>query len=288
MELRQERGAGAGQRPDRADEGDEGRQSDQNRPIEREGQRPGEQRLQRARDAAASSFGHGARLREEQRAQRRRHQDGHRQRRQQGDDIGRRQRAKQAPFDPRQPEHGQEHQHDDQRGEDDRPANLERRVAHHDGRGHTFVHRAGLVLAQAAHHVLDVDDGVVHQGTDGDRHATQAHRVDAGPEGAQREHRRGERQRQGRQRDGGRAQVGEEQHHDDHHEHRAVAQRGQHVLHRHLDEVGLAEDPPVDGVAGRQLLLEGVQRPVQASGHLQRIGAGLFLHADDHRRATAA
>ena len=52
-----------------------------------------------------------------------------------------------------------------------------------------------LVFAQAPHHVLDVDDRVVHELADRNRHAAQRHRVDAGAERAQREDRRGERQR---------------------------------------------------------------------------------------------
>ena len=54
-----------------------------------------------------------------------------------------------------------------------------------------------------------------------------------------------------------------------------------------LDEVGLAEDPPVDRHARRQLALQRVQLAIEPAGHFDRVGARLLLHADDDRRLAA-
>ena len=49
-------------------------------------------------------------------------------------------------------------------------------------RGPPLALAACAVLAQPADDVLHVDDGVVHQGAEGDGHAAQGHGVDRGPE----------------------------------------------------------------------------------------------------------
>ena len=104
-------------------------------------------------------------------------------------------------------------------------ADLERGLAHDDRRRQSLGLRPRRVLAQAPDHVLHVDDRVVHQRADGDRHAAERHRVDAGAERPQREHRRRQRQRHRRQRDRAGAEVGEEQQHDHDDQNAAVAQR---------------------------------------------------------------
>ena len=167
-------------------------------------------------------------------------------------------------------------------------ADLERGIADDVGCRPPLLGRLRVVLAQPPNHVLHVDDRVVNERADGNRHPTERHRVDARAEGAQRENRRGERQRHRRQRDRGRPEVGQKQQHDDDDEDAAVAKRVDHVVDGYLDEVGLPEDVPVNGDAGRQLLLERVELAVQPLGDLDRVGARLLLHADDHRGLAAA
>ena len=60
------------------------------------------------------------------------------------------------------------------------------------------------------------------------------------------------------------------------------------VVDRDLDEVGLPEDPPVDRHAARQLALKRVELSIEPRRELDRVGAGLFLDADDHRRLAVA
>ena len=76
--------------------------------------------------------------------------------------------------------------------------------------------------------------------------------------------------------------------HDDDDQDAAVAQRRDDVVDRHLDEVGLPEDPPVDGHPLRQLLLQRVELAIEPRGHLDRVRARLLLDADDHRRLAVA
>ena len=61
----------------------------------------------------------------------------------------------------------------------------------------------------------------------------------------------------------------------------AVAQRGDDVVDRHLDEVGLTEDPAVDRHACRQLLLKRVELAIEPRRQFDRVGARLLLDADD-------
>ena len=132
---------------------------------------------------------------------------------------------------------------------------------------------AGRVLAQPPDHVLDVDDRVVDERADGDGHAAERHRVDGGAEGAQHRARRGASDsgiavsviaaarrlaRNSTTTTTSRA---------------AVAQRGDDVVDRDLDEVGLPEDAPVDRHARRQLALQRVELAVEPRGHLDRVRA---------------
>ena len=110
--------------------------------------------------------------------------------------------------------------------------------------------------------------------------------VDA--ERPQGEDRRRERQRHRRQRDGRRSQVREEQEDDDDDQQAAVAERLDDVVDRHLDEVGLPEDPAIDRHALRQLRLQGVELAIEPRGQLDRVRARLLLHADDDGRLAAA
>ena len=84
--------------------------------------------------------------------------------------------------------------------------------------------RSRRVLAQPPDDVFDVDDRVVDERADGDGHAAERHRVDAGAERAQHQHGGGQRQRHRRQRDAGRAQIRQKDEDDDDDEQPAVAE----------------------------------------------------------------
>ena len=141
------------------------------------------------------------------------------------------------------------------------------------------------VLAQAPDDVLDVDDGVVHQRADGDGHAAQGHGVDGGPERLHGEHRGHQRERDREQRDDAGPHVGEEQEDDDDDQHRAFGSARQHVVDGRLDEVGLAEDAAVSiSMPLGSVAWMSSSTASSARGEFQRVGAGLLLDAEDHRR----
>jgi hypothetical protein len=140
------------------------------------------------------------------------------------------------------------------------------------------------VLAQSADDVLDDDDRVVHQHAQRDREAAQRHRVEGRAERLQRQHGCQHRQRQRNQRDDGGAYRDQECEHDQHDQHRAVAQRRRQVRDRALDEVGLSEDVRLERHALRQFLRERRKGRVELPRQHQRVGARLFLDREDHRR----
>ena len=228
-----------------------------------------------------------ARLRQERVRKRRRHDDRHEQRRHQRDDVRHGQRRHQPSFHTGQAEDWKEDEDDDDRREHDRRPNLERGVANHVDRGPPLVVRLRRVLAQPAHHVLHVDDRIVHERADGDGHASERHRVDRGAKRTQHEHRRGERQRHRRERDRGRPQIREKQQDNDDDQYAAIAQGRDEVVDGHFDEVGLPEHPAIDRHPARQFLLERVELAIEPPRQLDGVRARLFLDSDDHRRLSA-
>ena len=105
-----------------------------------------------------------------------RHRD--QQRGQRGDDEGDAQRHEQAPLHPRQREQGQEHQHNDHRGVENRRANLHRGPGNDDQGRQPVLRVAGAVLLEPPHDVLHIDHSIVHETADGDRQPTERHGVD--------------------------------------------------------------------------------------------------------------
>ena len=73
------------------------------------------------------------------------------------------------------------------------------------------LHGPRRVLAQPAHHVLDVDDRIVHELTDGNGQAAETHAVERQPEAVHGKHRGDERQWQRQQGDRGGTHVHQEQ-----------------------------------------------------------------------------
>ena len=106
-----------------------------------------------------------------------------------GDDIGGAERLQEPPFHPRQEEQGEKHQEDDERGKDDRGADLDTRLIHHlQGRLALVCGEHGIV-AQPPKDVFHIDHGVIDQRPDGDGHPAQGHGIDRRPKRLQDEHR---------------------------------------------------------------------------------------------------
>ena len=127
---------------------------------------------------------------------------------------------------------------------------------------------APLPVARASpkpsHHVLHVDDGVIHHHPDGDHQPGQHHHVDRGSRGVQHQDRRDQRQRDGDQADEGGTPLEQERDDDQHHQRDAEQHRYPEVVDRLLDEGGRPEDRGVDldsGQSGLHLLAWPLPRP---------------------------
>jgi hypothetical protein len=206
--------------------------------------------------ARLAVFANFAGVAEEQRSQHRRNGDRHQQRGEQGNDVGQPERHHQPALDTGEEEQRHEHQHDDQRGEDDRALDFLGREKDHMHRRFALALGFGVVLPQAAHDVLDHDDRVVDQRAECDGDAAQRHGVDCRAERLHRQNGGNQRERQRDQRDRRRAHRDQEGEDDGDDENRPVAQRGHQVGDGGLDEIGLAEQPVLDLHAGRQRLLD--------------------------------
>jgi hypothetical protein len=150
---------------------------------------------------------------QDKRRQYRRHGDRHQQRSGKGDNVSKAQRHHQPTFHTGEKEERHEHQHDDQGRKHDGALDLAGGIENHLQNGVLFAFGLGQVLPQTPDDVLHHDDGVVHQGTKGNRHAAQGHGVDGGPERLHRQDGSDQRQgdgHQGDQRGAGRQQEGED------------------------------------------------------------------------------
>ena len=148
------------------------------------------------------------------------------------DDVGEAERPKEPALDAAEEEERQEDDDDDERRVHDRGPDLARGVVDHPQRRPPLGLGQVVVLPEPPEDVLDVDDGVVDQLADRDRHAAQRHRVDRDAEQLHGEDRDDERERDRDERDRRRAEVPEEEEQDDDDEDRAVAQRLDDVVDR--------------------------------------------------------
>jgi hypothetical protein len=148
-------------------------------------------------------------------------------------------------------------------------------------------HRAAL--AARLHAVVDVlehDDGVVDDDADGEREREQRERVEREAGGAHQPERADDARGDGDGGDERRAHVAQEQKHDGGGEHRAEHQVLLHRPDRVLDELRLvARD--VDRVAGGQLRPQFGEALFDPPNDLDRVGAALLAHVEQHRRLAA-
>ena len=139
------------------------------------------------------------------------------------------------------------------------------------------------VLLQAAEDVLDIDDRIIDQFTDGHRQAAERHRVDGYAEVTEGQRRDDDREGNRRQRNQAGAEIPEKDEEDDDHPDHAVADRLADVVDGGVDEIRLSEDVGDDGDVVRQPFLKLGQRVVDALTKHERVGAGLFLDREDDR-----
>ena len=138
------------------------------------------------------------------------------------------------------------------------------------------------MLAQPPHDVLDVDDGVVDDDSDGDHESGQDHGVDGCAAHVEYEGAGDQRQRDGDDADqrGPPLEEKRAEHHD--HEQAPDQQGGGAILERQLDEgrgpkdLGVDLDPGKTGLQRRQGL-------VHTARHVQGVGPRQLL--DDHHEA---
>ena len=188
------------------------------------------------------------RLAEENNGQRR--SDGQRDR-DRGDDrqhIRNSQRREEGARQALHEEDGSHHEQDDQRRVEHGSAHLERRVT--DDRERRLIAAFRPALPKPHPDVLDDDDGIVDDDSDGDHEPREHHRIERGAPQAQ--HDAGGQQGQwdrddADQRGPPRGHEGAQREHD---EHTAEEQSDSEIFERHLDERCRSKDPGVDVHSG--------------------------------------
>ena len=149
---------------------------------------------------------------------------------------------------------------------DDRRTDLFRGFEHDLQDRQTFFGWFGVVLAEPFEYIFDVDDGIIHQRTDGNGHTAEAHRIDRQPQCLEYQNGDKERQRECDQRDDRRAEVHQENEQNDDDEYRPFDQRFLDVVDRALDEPRLAEDVGRDVDVRRKALPDLIERIVEVFG----------------------
>src|SRR6516165_8361813 len=201
------------------------------------------------------------------------------------DDVGDAQRREQSAFEAGHRKQRHENENDDDRRVKDARAALLARF------GDDVENRArigpGAVFAQSAQDVLYIHHGVVDEFADRDGKATQRHRIDRQPQRF--EYDEGDEKGQGnrRERNEGRPHVHQKNHENQRHDDRRLDQRPLQAADRRFDEGGLAELNVRRRDTGRQRLLDDRKGGFDLVGQRHRIGAGLFLDREDHRRLAA-
>ena len=109
------------------------------------------------------------------------------------------QRNQHAPFHTGEEEQGNEADDDNQGRVENRHTYLLRGVEHDVHYRLTFRQRFHLILAQTFPDILHVDNGIIDQRTDGNRHTTERHGVDGHAHPVKHQHRDYQRERQGDQ-----------------------------------------------------------------------------------------
>ncbi len=137
--------------------------------------------------------------------------------------------------------------------------------------------------------VLDDDDGIVDEQADGERQAEEAHRVDAEMAEVHERERRRDRCRDCERADDGAVPVAKEPEHDDDGEEAAEDQIFPDVVIHGLRDTRSIVAHEVDGDAGRQVVLQPVERFLNVGRDAHGVAARLLADLDaDGRRAVVA
>ena len=197
-------------------------------------------------------------------------------------DVGDAEGREELAFHPPEGKQRHEHQHDEDRAEHDRVSHLAAGLVDHPESRFGFG-RVG-VLAEPSENVLDVDDRIIHEFTDGDREPAERHRVDRHSEPLEDQARDDDREGYGRERDESRSEVKEKQKQHDHHEDAPVTERLDDVLDRKIDERFLLVELGVHLDVCRQRAAELVEGFRHVIGELPRVGSWLLGDDEDHGR----
>ena len=177
---------------------------------------------------------------QDQERERRRDDQGDDERREDRYDVRQTKRAEEGTLHSRQRDNRKEHQCHDEGGIDHTRPHLERGVDD-DLRCRTR-HGQGSVLSQPTRDVLDVDDRIIHDLTNGDGESAEGKRVEGEPEAIEHDKSRYERQGDRRERHRRRPQIGEEQQQHDRHENATDQERADDIMQRQLDEGAWTEE----------------------------------------------
>ncbi len=112
----------------------------------------------------------------------------------------------------------------------------------------------------------------------------QRHHVDAGTEQANGNQSQNQRQRHGQKADEGRAEIQQEEKQDNGNNEAAFEQRAINVVNRQMDEVGLSHQIAFDGDAGRERMIQFIERAIDGIRRSHGVGARLFLDLHDNVR----
>ena len=123
-------------------------------------------------------------------------------------------------------------------------------------------------------HVFHVDNGIIHQRTDGNGHTSQTHGIDTQPHVVQHQNGHHQGKRKGNQRNNRRPRIGQEQEEHDDHKDGTFIQRFLYVADGAFNEARLAEHIGRDFHILRQVLLQIGQGLLQLfrQGNRTRIG----------------
>ena len=189
-------------------------------------------------------------------------------------DEGNAQRHQHTTFHPGQEEKRNKAHNDNQRGVQNRHTYLTRSIEHHLTYRLAFFRREHLVFPQVLPHVFHVDNGIVHQRTDGNGHTSQTHGIDAQSHVVQYQNGYYQGKRKGNQRNNRRTRIGQEQEKHDDHKDGAFIQRFLYVADGAFNEARLAEHIGRDFHILRQVLLQIGQCLLQLfrQGNRTRVG----------------
>ena len=146
----------------------------------------------------------------------------------------------QSALDAGQAEQRQENQQDDNRCIDNRALHFAGRLGDDFEPG--LRRCARFVQPQTADDILNHNDRIIDQHTQGNGEAAQRHGIDRAADQVDRNDRRDNRHRNCRQRDQSRAPRGKEQEHDDRNEDQPLDQRRLHIANRAFDKIRLPEN----------------------------------------------